>query len=314
MQNEKGALMKHFTLGKWTLGFAILLMTAMPAFAQGRGGRGASGGRGGVQIGVGGQQNQQAIQQAIQQITQQLQEGERALQEASEKAEEMRREWQKVDTEHKQNLRELAQARKFAEEEAKNLPELKAAKEKLEGLRAQLGEVRKKVIETLLAENEEYQKAVKVHADAVADQKANTGPSVSPEARREFAKKVSDADKAKKTIEDVAMANNEEAKELAQQIKEATAELGAASKKKNEAIDSDPKLSSAKVAFQRTRDELKKAKADLDQADGEARRIRSAMLSLANQRASLQNQLQNQQRMQQGANGYPSGNQGGRPR
>lgn len=285
----------------------VMLVSVTPAMAQGRG-RGGS--RGGVQIGAGGgQQNQQAMQQQIQQIGQRLQEGEKALQESSEKATEVRQVWQKVDGEHKQNLRELAQAKKFAEDEAKNLPELKAAKEKLESLRSELADVRKKVIAVLASDNEDYQKASKVYEKAVAEQKANTGAGVSPETRKELTKKVSEADKSKKTIEDVAMADNSEAKELVKQIKEATAELGAASKKKTESIETDPKLSSAKTAFMRTRDELKKAKTDLDQADGEANRIRSAMQSLANQRASLQNQIQTQQRSQQGGQGGGYGNQ-----
>lgn len=288
----------------------LVLANVVPTMAQGRGGRG--GGQGGVQIGAGnGQQNQQAMQQAIQQIGQRLQEGEQVLGEASERAAEFRQVWQKADTDHKQNLRELAQAKKFAEEEAKNLPELKAAKDKLESLRGELAEIRKKVIETLVSENEDYQKASKAYEAAVAEQKANTGAGVSPETRREFAKKVSEADKAKKTFEDVAMANNSEAKELVKQIKEATAELGAASKKKAEAIETDPKLSSAKTAFMRTRDELKKAKSDLDQADGETNRIRSAMQALINQRAAIQNQINLQQRMQQGGQGNQNGNRNG---
>lgn len=293
--------MRNSNLGKLTIVALLLLVNVTPALAQGRGG----GRSGGVQIGAGGgQQNQQAMQQAIQQIGQQLQEGERVLGEAREKATEFRQVWQKADADHKQNLRELAQAKKFAEEEAKNLPELKAAKDKLETLRGELTEIRKKVIETLSKENEDYQKASKIHEEAVAQQKANSGAGVSPETRKELTKKVSEADKAKKTIEDVAMADNSEAKELAKQIKEAMSELGAASKKKTEAIETDAKLGSAKTAFLRTRDELKKAKADLDQADGEANRIRSAMQALINQRASIQNQLNLQQRMQQGGNGY----------
>lgn len=289
----------------------LCLMSVTPAMAQGRS-RGSS--RGGVQIGAGGgQQNQQAMQQQIQQIGQQLQQGETVLTEASEKSTEVRQVWQKADTDHKQNLRELAQAKKSAEEEAKNSPELKAAKDKLETLRGELADVRKKVIETLLKENEDYQKASKVHEAAVAEQKANTGASVAPETRKELTKKVADADKNKRTIEDVAMANDSDAKELAKQVKEATAELGMASKRKTESIESDPKLSSAKVAFLRTRDELKKAKTDLDQADGEANRIRSAMQALVNQRAALQNQINQQQRMQQGGNnGYQqNGNRNG---
>lgn len=297
-----------WTSGLWKLTAAVLLVlvNVAPTMAQGRGGR--SGGNGQQQ------QNQQAMQQAIQQIGQRLQEGGRVLEEASERATEVRQVWQKVDGEHKQNLRELAQAKKFAEEEAKNLPELKSAKEKLEGLRGELAEIRKKVIATLSSENEDYQKAAKVHEAAVAEQKANTGASVSSETRKELAKKVSEADKSKKTIEDVAMADNSEAKELVKQIKEATAELGAASKKKTESIESDPKLSSAKTAFLRTLAELKKAKADLDQADGEANRIRSAMQALVNQRASIQSQIDLQQRMQPGGQGNQNGNRNGRTR
>lgn len=295
----------------WKAVVAVLLLavSVSPAMAQSRG-RSSGGRTGGVQIGAGGgQQNQQAMQQQITQIGQQLQQGETALREASEKATEARGEWQKVDAAHKQNMRELAQAKKAAEEDAKNSPDLKAAKDKLEGLRGQLAEVRKKVIETLKKDNEGYQQAIKVHDEALAEQKANSGPNVSADTRRALAKKVADADKTLKTSEDVVMADNTEAKELQQQIKDATAELGAASKKKTEAIETDPKLSSAKVAFQRTRDDLKKATADRDQADGEANRIRSAMQALSNQRASIQSQIQNSQRMQQGGSGY--GNQGG---
>lgn len=298
--------MRNSNLWKLAVAALLVLVNVAPTLAQGRGGRG---GRGGVQIGAGGsQQNQQAMQQAIQQIGQQLQEGERVLGEASEKATEVRQVWQKADADHKQNLRELAQAKKSAEEEAKNLPELKAAKDKLETLRGELAEIRKKVIETLSKENEDYQKASKIHEEAVAQQKANSGAGVAPETRKELTKKVSEADKARKTIEEVAMADNSEAKELVKQIKEAMAELGAASKKKTEAIETDAKLGSAKTAFLRTRDELKKAKADLDQADGEANRIRSAMQALVNQRASIQSQINLQQR----SNGYQqNGNRNG---
>ena len=304
----------------WTSKFWKSVVTALlvalsvsPAMAQSRG-RSSGGRSGGVQIGAGGsQQNQQAMQQQITQIGQQLQQGETALRDAGEKATEARGEWQKVDTAHKQNMRDLAQAKKSAEEEAKNSPDLKAAKDKLESLRGQLAEFRKKVIETLKKDNEDYQQAVKVHDEAVTEQKANSGPNASADTRRALAKKVADSDKSLKTSEDVVMADHSEAKELHQQIKDATAELGAASKKKTEAIETDPKLSSAKVAFQRTRDDLKKATVDRDQADGEANRIRSAMQALSNQRASIQSQIQNQQRMQQGGSGYgnQNGNQGG---
>ncbi len=304
--------MSTVNLSKLTLAISMAALSVSPVMAQNMG---RSGGRGGVQVGAGGgQKNQQATQQQIQQIGQQLQQGEKALTDSGETATEARQSWQKADTEHKQNVRDLAQAKKLAEEDAKNAPELTAAKEKLDKLNAERTEVRKKVIEQLLKENEDYQKASKIHEDAVADQKANGGASVAPEVRKELSKKVTEADKSKRAIEDIAMADNSEAKELKKQITEATTELGAASKKKAEAIETDPKLSSAKVAFLRTRDELKKAKMELDQADGAANRIRSTMQGLANQRASLQNQVNQQQRTQQGGNGYQNNNQTGRTR
>jgi chromosome segregation ATPase len=287
-----------------TVSVSIFLVSVAPAMAQGKGG---GGGKGGGKQNGGGQQNQQAMPQ-IQQIGQQLQEGQRALQKASENATEIRREWQKVDTKHKEDLRELAQAKKFAEEEGKNLPELKVAKEKLDRLRGELAEIRKKVIETLAHDNEDYQKAIQLHAAAIAQQKANSGVDVSAETRQEFVKKTLDADKNKKILEDVALADHTEAKVLVKQIKEADSELEAASKKKADLIERDPKVASAKTAFVRSLDELKKAKANLDQAEGDANRIRSAMQSLANQRAAIQNQLQSQpQTQQQGGNGKQGG-------
>ncbi len=267
----------------------LLTSGALTAMAQGRGG---------VQIGGGGA-NPQQITQQIQQIGQQLQQGEKVLAEASEKAGEVRRDYQKVEAEHKKNLRELAQSKKAAEEEAKNSPAMKAARDKIEDLRKELTEVRKKVVEELLKEDEEYQALAKAHADAVAEQKANSGSSVSIDTRKTLAKKVADADKKLKTVEDVKMADNSDAKELNQKIKDANVDVAAAAKSKRDAIESDQRLNSAKVGFQRTRDELKKAKAELDQADGEAGRIRSAMISLVNQRNGLQAQQQKQQRMQQ---------------
>jgi chromosome segregation ATPase len=300
------------------LSLFLWVAVCVPAEAQNRSIRGVGGRGGGFQIGAGGgngQQNTQAMQQAIQQINQQLQQGQTLFQEASERATEVRGEYQKVDTEHKQNLRELAQAKKLAEEAAKNSPELKAARNKVEALRSELAEVRKKVIEKLTAESEEYQDAIKAHEAAVAEQKANSGPNVSQEARRELVKKVSEADRRKKTIEDAALTENTDAKTLNQQLKDALAEVAAIVKSNNEAIESDPTINSAKVAFQRSRDDLKKAKAELAQAEGEVNRIRTAMQQLANQRTALEAQIQLQQRQQQNGGGnQQNGGRYSRPR
>ena len=118
---------------------------------------------------------------------------------------------------------------------------------------------------------------------------------------------MADTDKQVKTIEDVAMLKNSDAKELNQKVKEAFADVAAAAKNKKEFIENDQRLSSAKVGFKRTHDELKQAKASLDQADGEAGRIRSTMMGLANQRTALQAQQQQVQRMQGGGRGQQNG-------
>lgn len=279
------------------LAVVLVALCSSSLLAQGRG---RSGGQRGVQIGAGGQANTQQIQQQITAIGQQLTEGSSVLEEATEKATEVRGEYQKVETEHKQNLRELSMAKKAAEEEAKNSPELKAAREKVDGLRKELAEVRKKVIEKLKEDNDEYRKEVKAHEEAVAEQKANSGAGAPSDTRRALSKKVAEADKRVKTIEEVVMTDNSEAKAINASLKEANAEVGAAAKAKTAAIENDQRLSSAKVGFQRTRDALKEAKANLDQAEGEAGRIRSAMLALVNRRNALQAQLQTLQRMQSG--------------
>lgn len=285
----------------------VVALNVAPVFAQQRG---KGGGKGGVIVGAGGQANTQQMQQTIQRIGQQLQAGQKVLKEASEKADEVRREYQKAEAEHKKNLRELSQAKKMAEEEAKNNPGLKAARDKVDDLREQLGEVRKKVVEVLLKNHAEYQANVKAHQDALAEQKANSGSSVPQETRKELAKKVADTDKQVKTIEDVAMLDHSDAKVLNQKIKEAFVEVAAAAKDKKEAIENDQRLTSAKVGAKRTNDELKHAKANLDQADGEAGRIRSTMQGLVNQQAAIQAQQQQMQRLQSGGKSQQIG--GGR--
>ncbi len=279
---------------------AVLLFGSVtPTIAQNRGNTR----NGGVQVGgKGAQLDVATMQEQIQQISQKLEEGEPILNEAMEKASEARQVWQKADAKHKENVLELNQAKKLAEEEANSSPEYIAAKIRVEELHRELADVRKKFVEKLTLENEDYQQACKVHQKAIAEQKVNSGANVAQETRKELSKKVSDADKSKKILEDVAMADNSEVKELTKQIKEAVAELGAASKKKAETIKEDLKLNSAKTAHNRSLDSLKKAKADLNQADGEANRIRGSMQVLFNRRASIQTLLQAQPGMRQAGN------------
>jgi chromosome segregation ATPase len=291
---------------KWELVLGLTLaLGSDAAWAQGRGGR-----SGGIQVGAsGGTQNHKAMQQARQHINQQLQQGQRVLSEASDKADEVRSEYQKANTEHKRNMKELAQAKKFAQEKAKNLPRFKAARERTDELRRELADARKKVVEQLMRDQEDYQAAMKEHEHALSEQKANSGPGVPQETRRVLAKKVSDAEKKLRNIEDVAMADNSEAKAIKEKMKAAAAEVAAQAKKRKDAIENDQRLSSAKVGFHRTRDALKVAKQNLDQAEGELNGIRSQMSALANQGAALHAQQQLLQRTQQGGR---SGSGGGR--
>ena len=278
----------------------VLLVNATQLLAQGRGRT-----NGTVKIGANGLNTQQ-IQQQLQNIATQMKQAEKPLKEANDKIAEERRSFQKAELEHKQNIRDLSQAKKLAEEDSKNLPELKAAHKKMAEANDQLSSVRKKVIESLTKDKEEYRAAVKSHEAAVEEQKAQSGTDVAIETRKNLAKKVSDLSLRRKAIEDVAMADHSEAKELTSKLKEATAEVAAASKKKHDLIENDPKTASAKVGFQRTRDALKKAKADLDQAENEHGRIQSQLQTLHNQQANLQSQQQLMQKMQgnKGNNNY----------
>ncbi len=277
----------------WRMVFVgLLVASAAPALAQGRGRT-----NGAVKVGANGLSTQQ-IQQQLQNIATQLKQVEKPLKEANDKVVEERRTHQKAELEHKQNMRDLSQAKKFAEEEGKNSPELRAAQKRLTEVSDQLATVRKKVVESLKKDKEEYRTAVKAHGEAADELKALGSTDASAETRKALAKKTSDFDLRRKTIEDVAMADNSEAKELTAKLNEAKTEAAAAAKKKHDQIDNDPKIASAKVGFQRTRDALKKANADLDQAEAAYGRVQSQLQALRNQQANLQSQQQLMQKMQ----------------
>lgn len=279
---------------------ALLVANTTPLLAQGRGRTNTT-----VKVGANGLVPQQ-IQQQLQNITNQMKQAEKPLKEANDKVVEERRTFQKAELDHKQNMRDLSQAKKLAEEDAKNLPELKEAQKKMNDLNEQLAAVRKKVIESLSKDKEEYRTATKAHEEALEEQKAQSGADVPMETRKTIAKKVSDLSLRRRAIEDATMADNSEAKELTTKLKEATADVAAASKKKHDLIENDTKTASAKVGFQRTRDALKKAKADLDEAEGNFGRIQSQLQTLRNQQANLQSQQQMMQKMQ-GNKGYQNG-------
>jgi chromosome segregation ATPase len=250
-----------------------------------------------VKVGAGGLSTQQ-IQTQITNISSQISQAEKPLKAANDKLASEQQAFHKVELEHKQSMKDVSQAKKFAEEQAKNLPELKAAQKKAEEIHDQLAEVRKRVIESLLKDKEEYRAAVKAHDDAIAEQKSRSNPDTPEETRKELSKKMSDLARNRKTIEDVAMADDSEAKQLTLQNKEALAEVAAASKKKHDLIENDPKTASAKIGLQRANEELKKAKASLDQASAEQGRIMSQLQALNRQRANLQSEQQMMQKMQ----------------
>jgi len=270
----------------------LVAVSASPAMAQRRGRTNTT-----VKVGAGGLSTQQ-IQTQITNISSQISQAEKPLKAANDKLASEQQAFHKVELEHKQSMKDVSQAKKFAEERAKNLPELKAAQKKAEEIHDQLAEVRKRVIESLLKDKEEYRAAVKAHDDAIAEQKSRSNPDTPEETRKELSKKVSDLARNRKTIEDVAMADDSEAKQLTLQNKEALAEVAAASKKKHDLIENDPKTASAKIGLQRANEELKKAKASLDQASAEQGRIMSQLQALNRQRANLQSEQQMMQKMQ----------------
>ncbi len=271
----------------------LVAVTASPAIAQSRRGQTNTA----IKVGAGGLTAQQ-IQTQITNINNQISQAEKPLKATNEKLGKEQQAFHKADLDHKQSAKDVGQARKFAEENAKNMPELKTAQKKAEEIHDQLSVVRKKVIESLLNDKEEYRAAVKAHDDAVADQKAQTKSDSTEETRKEWLKKVSDLAHNRKTIEDVTMADHSEAKQLTSEYKEAMAEVAALSKKKHDQIENDPKTASAKIGLQRTHEELKKAKASLGQATAEHGRIVSQLQTLNNQRANLQSEQQLMQRMQ----------------
>ena len=83
----------------------------------------------------------------------------------------------------------------------------------------------------------------------------------------------------------------------------ATLKVKPQAKKKKDAIENNQRLTSAKVGFQRTRDALKVAKQNFDQAEGHVHEIRSQMAALAEQGEALQAQQRTQQGSRGGARG-----------
>lgn len=281
------------TIWKRVVVIGLVAVTVSPAIAQSRRGRGSTA----IKVGAGGLTAQQ-IQTQITNINNQISQAEKPLKATNEKLGKEQQAFHKADLDHKQSVRDVGQAKKFAEENAKNMPELKAAQKKAEEIHDQLAVVRKKVIESLLKDKEEYRAAVKGHDDAVADQKAQTKSDTPEETRKEWLKKVSDLAHNRKTIEDVAMADHSESKQITSEYKVAMAEVAALSKKKHDQIENDPKTASAKIGLQRTNEELKKAKASLEQANAEHGRILSQLQALNKQRANLQSEQQLMQKLQ----------------
>ena len=281
------------TIWKRVVAIGLVAVTVSPAIAQSRRGRGNTA----IKVGAGGLTAQQ-IQTQITNINNQISQAEKPLKATNEKLGKEQQGFHKADLDHKQSVRDVGQAKKFAEENAKNMPELKAAQKKAEEIHDQLAVVRRNVIESLLKDKEEYRAAVKAHDDAVADQKGQTKSDTPEETRKEWLKKVSDLAHNRKTIEDVAMADHSEAKQLNSEYKEAMAEVAALSKKKHDQIENDPKTVSAKIGLQRTNEELKKAKASLEQANAEHGRILSQLQALNKQRANLQSEQQLMQKLQ----------------
>ena len=280
------------TFWKQLVLIGLVAVAVSPAMAQSRGRTNTA-----VKVGAGGMTAQQ-IQTQITNISTQIKQAEKPLKDANDKLSKEQQAFHKVELDHKQSMKDVAQAKKFAEEQAKNMPELKAAQKKADEIHDELTAVRKKVVESLLKDKGEYRAAVKAHEDAVAEQKTLTKADTPEETRKELIKKVSDLARNSRTMEDIAMADHSDAKQLMSQSKAALAEVAALSKKKHDQIENDPKAASAKIGFQRTHEEFKKAKASLDQVAAEHGRVMSQLQALNNQRASLLTQQQQTQNMQ----------------
>lgn len=251
------------------------------------------------------------LQSSIQQIDTQLQARQKAYDEAKKKLDQAQQVHHQASLIHKQQLQDLSQAKKFAATNAKSDPAWTAARDNVAALQKEMTDLRKQVVDSL-KDREDYRQAVQLHDSALAEKQSNGGSTASEEARKAAAVKVSETAKALRTIEDVAMADRTDFKELSRKLKEAEAEVAKAAKKAHETEENDPKVSSAKIGFQRTNAALKEADQQLAQAQNAANGIQQNMQALNRQKSDLNSQAQAISRLTSGTKGNNSNNSKGK--
>lgn len=244
----------------------------------------------GVKVGA-GMPSPEQIHKGVEQIEKEIQERQKSFAEAKKNFDKVQQEHHVVELQHQQQLRDLSQAKKFASMNAKQDPAWNSARARAVDLQKQVADLRKQVAESL-KEREDYRRAIQIHEEAIAKQQSSRSSEVTDEMRKQLAQQVSESSQAIRAIEDVALADRSDAKELARKLKAAEADVGQAAKKAHDQENNDPKVASAKVGFVRTSAALKEAEQKLAEAHRAAAGIQSSIQALAQQKSGLVNQEQ----------------------
>ncbi|MBC7821396.1 MAG: hypothetical protein IAG10_31295 [Planctomycetaceae bacterium] len=267
-----------------------LALSVGTAEAQKKGG-GKSGTKGSsVKVGA-GMPTPEQIQKSVEQIDKAIQERQKSFDEAKKKLDMVQQEHHSAELLHRQQLRDLSQAKKFAAQTAKQDPAWSAARAKAVDLQKEMADVRKQVVESL-REREDYRQAIQAREAALAKQSSSRGSEVTDDERKRLIQKVSESTQAIRTLEDVVLADRSDAKELARKLKDAEAEVAQAAKKAHDLENNDSKVASAKVGFVRTSAALKEAQQRLAESQNAAAGIQSGIQALAQQKAGLTAQEQ----------------------
>ena len=257
-------------------------------------------GKRGNQVKVGaGMPSAEQIHKSIEQIDKDIQSQQKSLAEANKSLEKAQQEHRSAEQQHRSQQRELSQAKKFAAMTAKSDPKWQAAREQLAEVQKEMAELRKQIVESI-RDKEDYHRAAQLHEAALAEQRSSRSAEVSEETRKALAVKVSATAQAIRTIEEVALANHSEAKDLARRLKEVETDVAHAAKKAHTIEEHDSKVASAKIGFTRTNGVLKEATQRLDAAQSHAGGIQSGIQALQKQKSGLASQEQTLKQMNPG--------------
>lgn len=299
---------RHFML---RLLVASMVFASLFGIAEAQGkGKGKNGSTNTVKVGA-GMPSVTQIQSSIQQIDQQLQDRQKAFDESKKKLAQVQQVHHQASLVHKQQLQDLSQAKKFAAMTAKSDPTWTAARNAVITLQNEMTDLRKQVVNSL-KDREDYRQAIQLHEKALTEKQSSGGSTATEDSRKAAAVKVAETAKALRTIEDVAMADRSDFKELSRKLKEAEAEVARAAKKAHEIEENDSKVASAKTGFVRTNAALKEAEQQLAQAQNAANGIQQNMQALSRQKSELSSQAQALSRLTSGTKGNQSKNSKGK--